>query len=81
MTAAWPEGGFGDASFGELFDDALRPKTRSYVLLVPTRIIDQGADVVEVWVEANHPGYPVVIAPEPLTVDEWVKGRWNTRLA
>ena len=80
MTAAWPEGGFGDTSFGELFDEALRPKTRSYVLLVPTSITDQGAGAVKAWIEANHPGYPVVVAPEPLSLEE-LERRWCAKPA
>ena len=80
MSATWPEDNFGEASFGELFDEALRPKVRSYVLLVPTSITDQGAGAVKAWIEANHPGYPVVVAPEPLSLEEW-KRRWCAKPA
>ena len=73
MTGTWPEDNFGEASFGELFDEALRPKVRSYVLQIPTKVYDQGREAVEAWVKANHPGYPVVIAPEPLPLEEWTR--------
>ena len=73
MSATWPEDDFGEASFGELFDEALRPKVRSYVLQIPTKVYDQGREAVEAWVKANHPGYPVVIAPEPLYLAEWIR--------
>ena len=76
MSATWPEDNFGEASFGDLFDEALRPKVRSYVLQIPTKVYDQGPEAVEAWVKANHPGYPVVIAPEPLSLDAWIR-RWS----
>jgi hypothetical protein len=74
VSATWPEDPL-EPSFGELFDEALRPKGRSYVLHIPTGVSEQGGEVVDAWVTANHPGYPVVIAPEPLTLEEWVR-RW-----
>jgi len=73
MSATWPEDNFGEASFGDLFDEALRPKVRSYVLQIPTQVYDQGREAVEAWVKANHPGYPVVIAPEPVSLDAWIE--------
>ena len=73
MSATWPEDNFGEASFGDLFDEALRPKVRSYVLQIPTKVYDQGPEAVEAWVKANHPGYPVVIAPEPVSLEEWIR--------
>ena len=41
-----------------------------------SRVYDQGREAVEAWVKANHPGYPVVIAPEPLSLDAWIR-RWS----
>ncbi len=76
MSATWPEDSFGEASFGELFDEALRPRVRSYVLHTPREVYDQGREAVEAWVEANHPGYPVVVSPEPLPLDAWIR-RWS----
>jgi len=75
MSATWPERSFGEASFGELFDEALRPRVRSYVLLIPAEVDDQGPEAVKAWVKAHHPGYPVVVVLEPLSLDGWI-GRW-----
>jgi hypothetical protein len=50
------------------------------VLQIPTKVYDQGREAVDAWVKANHPGYPVMVAPEPLPLEEWVRKDWSLSL-
>jgi len=63
----------------EMFRKSENIKHRSFVVLVPKE-----CDDIDQWILDNPdkiPDYPVVIAPEPLTYEEWIEkyGRDNKK--
>jgi hypothetical protein len=72
MTTPWPDDST-EALLGDVFERALRPTERSYVLFVPAAIMDQSPETIKAWLDEHHPGYPVMVAPEPpASIEAWV---------
>lgn len=73
MRMPWPEDEANGALLDDVFEQALRQKERSYVLLVPAAVMRQGAEAIRTWLEENHPGHPVIVVPEPpRTCKDWI---------
>jgi hypothetical protein len=73
MRATWPEDALDVASLGDVFDEALRPAVRPFVLVIPAAVEDAGQDAVAAWLAEHHPGYPVIVGPEKRSLKDWVR--------
>lgn len=70
MSAVWPDDSLGPA-LGDLFDEALQPRSRRFALYVPAEVEARGPEAVAEWVQAEHPGQAVAVVPQKQQLDAW----------